>query len=305
MAAALAIALFLGASPSFAGGSAGGEPLNFLLLDANARAVAMGGAYTALVADANALLYNPAGLARISRDEATFMHNSYFTGVNQEYAAYASPRGWGANINYLNSGDIANTSISAPGGSGGSSSLSDLALAGGYGRKLGDAFSAGAAFKFVRESIAGVNGAAWALDFGVLYSVPQVAGLSLGGSILNFGPTVKFQAAHENLPLNIRGGTAYDFVAMGQKSAVSFDLSKERSSSVVAAIGLETILVKVMPIRLGFTTNNDAGPGITTGVGWIHKGLSVDYAFVPFGDLGNAHRASVTWRWGSQGPAKL
>lgn len=296
---ALLIALLLGAAPAFAAATGGGEPLNFLLLDGNARAVALGGAYTALATDANALLYNPAGLARISRDEATFMHNSYFTGVYQEYAAYASPKGWGANLNYLNSGSVANTSVSNPDGSGGSSDLTDLAFTGGYGRKLGESLSVGGSLKYVRESIAGVTGTAFALDAGAMFAVSQVPGLTLGGSILNLGPTVKFQAANENLPLNIRGGAAYIFDVMGQKSTFAFDVSKERSSSLVVAFGMETVLAKVLPIRLGFTTNNDAGPGITTGVGYIYNGLAFDYAFVPLGDLGNAHRMSVTWRWGA------
>ncbi len=298
--AALTIALLLGAAPAFA--AAGTEPLSFLLLDANARPVAMGGAYTALATDSNALLYNPAGLAWVGKDEATFMHNSYFTGINQEYAAYASPKGWGVNLNYLNSGSIANTSISNPDGSGGSSSLSDLAFSGGYARKLGDSLSVGGGLKLIRESIANVTGTAWALDAGVLYSIPPVPGLKVGGSIQNMGPTVKFQQASENLPLNVRGGVGYEFDALGQKSTASFDLTKERGSGLNAQFGVETILAKVLPIRFGFTTNNDAGIGITTGVGWTHDDLAFDYAFVPFGDLGNAHRISVTWKWG--GPAK-
>ncbi len=294
--ALLTIALLLGAAPAFA--AAGTEPLSFLRLDANARPVALGGAYTALAVDSNALLYNPAGLAWVGKDEATFMHNSYFTGINQEYAAYASPKGWGATLNYLNSGSIANTSISNPDGSGGSSSLSDLAFSGGYARKLGDDLSVGGGLKLIRESIANVTGTAWALDAGALFAVRQVPGLKVGGALQNMGPTVKFQQARENLPLNVRGGVGYEFVVADQKSAASFDLTKERGGGVNAQFGLETTLVKVLPVRLGFTTDNDAGLGLTTGVGWTHDGLAFDYAFVPFGDLGNAHRLSVTWKWG-------
>lgn len=303
-ATAIALALILGAGPASAAGSAGAEPFSFLFLDANARAVAMGGAYTALATDANALLYNPAGLARVDRNEATFMHNSYVAGINQEYGAYASPRGWGANINFLDSGSVANTTNSNPGGTGlGNTGLYDLAFSGGYGRAFGDALSLGGEIKYIRESIAGIVGAGAAFDLGALYRVPQVSGLALGLSLQNLGPTVKYESATQNLPLNFRTGAAYTFDAAGQKSTVSTDIIKERTSSPVVAFGLETILVNALPIRLGFTTNNSAGLGLTTGVGYFHDGFSFDYAFVPFGGLGNAHRLSVTFRWNNE-PAR-
>ena len=302
---AVVLAILLGAGTASAEGAAGAEPFNFLFLDANARAVALGGAYTALAMDANALLYNPAGLGRIEHNEATFMHNSYAAGIFQEYGAYVSPKGWGVNFNYLNSGSVANTTMSNPGGAGlGETELYDLVCSGGYGRSFGDSLSLGVGVKYIRETISGIAGAGVAADFGVLYAVPPLPGLTLGAALQNVGPTVKFESETQNLPLNLRGGAAYCFNAVGQQSALSFDVSKERTSSPVFAAGVETILVKALPIRLGFTTNNSVGLGLTAGVGWMHKDLALDYAFVPYGALGNAHRASITWRWGAAKTAK-
>src|SRR4051812_22452383 len=97
LAASLAV---LAGSPARASSAASG-PFDFLFLDAGARAVAMGGAYTALVTGADSLLYNPAGLGDSAAHEATFMHNEYLQGASQEYAGYASPRGFGLNFNSL------------------------------------------------------------------------------------------------------------------------------------------------------------------------------------------------------------
>lgn len=295
---AAALALLLGAAPAFASGQAGGEAFNFLALDANARAVAMGGAYTALATDANALIYNPAGLARVNRNEATFMHNSYFAGMYQEYAGYASPQGWGANFNYLNAGTVSETTLANPNGTGSTQGLSDLALTGGYGRAFGDV-SVGASLKMIRESVADLNKTGFAFDFGGLYSIKQVSGLDVGASLLNVGPTVKFDGAAQNLPLVFRAGAGYNFEVKGQKSAASFDIIQGRSNGTNLAFGVETTLAKVMPVRFGFTTANSAGIGLTAGVGYTHQDFAFDYAFVPFGDLGQAHRVSVTWRWGA------
>jgi len=297
--AALLLAL-LAAKPCRASAKAGAEPFDFLRLDANARPVALGGAYTALAIDENALLYNPAGLARVGRYGATFMHNQYFAGITQEYAAFASPQGFGANLNVLNSGSITQTTFSNPDGNGlESTGLTDLAVSLGYGRALSEDLSLGAGVKYIRESIADVIGQDFAIDLGALYSVRAVKGLSLGAALQNLGPTVKFQSAHENLPLNARLGAGYLFEVLGQASALSFDVMKERSQGALIAAGAETVVAKAMPIRVGFTTRNDAGPGVSAGIGWLYRDLALDYAFVPFGDLGMAHRASLTWRWGS------
>jgi hypothetical protein len=295
----LLIALLLGAARASAAGSAGGEPLDFLNLDADARAVALGGAYTALATDANALLYNPGALGRIDRNVATFMHSSYFTGVRQQYAAFASRNGWGVNFNYLTTGDIRYASLSDPNGTGlGSNTLNDLAVGAGYGRAVGGGLSLGAGLKYVRENVADARGHAFAADLGSFYEVAGIRGLTFGAAILNIGPALKYQSASENLPLNIRGGAGYVFDAAGLRNTASIDVSKGRGGDAAASAGLETIVNNALPLRIGFTTKNSAGMGFTAGVGLNLDGFSFAYAFVPFGELGDAHRASVTWRWG-------
>lgn len=299
-AAGLSLLIVAVAAPSHAAGSSGGDPFGFLSLDANARAVAMGGAYTALATDANALLYNPAGLGRVEQNEATFMHNQYFQGINQEYFGLAMRKGWGLNVNYLDSGSVPETTLASPGGTGASNSLTDMAVSAGYGRAVMDSLSLGLGVKYVQESVAGVAGRGYAADAGALYAVPAVPNLRLGLSVQNAGPAVKFQAAHENLPLDVRGGAAYGFSVIGQQSVLSLDVSKERSAGVVVQGGAETIIAKAMAVRVGFNTGNDAGPKVTAGAGWTHKQFSLDYAFVPYGDLGVSNRISVTARWGER-----
>ncbi|MFC1679180.1 PorV/PorQ family protein [Elusimicrobiota bacterium] len=294
----LLAAALLTAQACYAG--AGAEPLDFLFLDADARAVGMGGAYTALATDANALLYNPAGLGRIEHVETTFMHNEYFQGVTQDYAAIAFPRGWGANVNYLRFGDVPRTTIDQPDGTGENATLTDAALGLGYGRTLFHGFSVGLGAKWVRETIAGVSATVLAFDAGALYDVPRIERFTLGMSVQNMGHAVRYQHADENLPLNVRMGAAYGFALAKQENTVSLDITKERSEGPIVALGAETIVAKVLPVRFGYCTRNDAGQGIAVGIGWLYGGNRMDYAFEPFGDLGSAHRLSVTWRWGGE-----
>ncbi|MEK7746537.1 MAG: PorV/PorQ family protein, partial [Elusimicrobiota bacterium] len=235
----------------------------------------------------------------IARNEATFMHNQHFEGITQEYAGFAHALGWGLNLNYLASGAIPRTTISNPSGAGlGTTQASDMALGGGYGRALTETLALGAGVKLIRESIAGYSGQALALDLGALWATPRFKDLTLGAALQNIGPGVRFQSRKESLPLNLRTGAAYRFSARGQEGLLSLDLTKERSESPLVSVGAETRIAQVMPIRLGFGTRNDAGPGVTAGVGWMLRDVSLDYAFVPYGDLGISHRFSVTWRFG-------
>jgi hypothetical protein len=300
--AAAVLFLALTLPRSVMAGSAGAEPFNFLFLDANARAVALGGAYTALATDANALLYNPAGLGRIDSCQATFMHNQYFQDITQEYLAYVSPQGWGMNLNYLDFGNVRNTTIANKTGAGlGNVGLTDLAFSAGYGHALSDHLSAGAGVKFVQETIDAIVGRGFGLDLGLLYSVPGLHGLSLAAAVQNIGPSVKFQSAQEKMPLDLRAGTAYAFKAFGQNSVVSADVTRERSEDALFGIGLETVLAGSFPVRLGYNTRNDDGPGFTAGFGYSRTGFSVDYAFVPSRTLGVTHRFSATLFWGKGG----
>lgn len=295
-AVSLALALF-GAAAARASG--GGEPLEFLRLDASARAIGMGGAYTALTDDANALFYNPAGLAHLRRSEATFMHNQAYQGVTQDHAAYAHPRGWGAGVNRLAFNGAQRTTIANPDGTGlGSAGLSDLALIVGYGHAWGN-YAAGAAIKYIRSDIAGVTASAYAVDLGALADSRLINGLSLGAALQNIGPAIRFQRSSENLPTTLKIGSAYRFNARGQDITLALDAAKERSESLFIGFGAEALLAKRFPLRLGYSSRNDAGLGVTIGAGYRHEDYSFDYAFAPYGSLGTAHRLSGTLRWGT------
>ena len=64
----------------------------FLATGVGARALGMGGAHVALAEDGTAACWNPAGLSRLSRRQAGFMHSERFTGiVTYNYLGYAQP----------------------------------------------------------------------------------------------------------------------------------------------------------------------------------------------------------------------
>lgn len=286
---------------------AGAQPLDFLFLDADARAVALGGAYSALANDANAMQYNPAGLGFIKQHEATFMHNSYFEGSNHEYVGVSLMQGLGLNLNYVKYGDLSRTTYSNPNSTLGNFGASDTEFGVGYGRKLPmfEPLSVGAGLKYVRESIDNQSLNGVALDLGAMYQCPVVKGFTASLALQNIGPDVKFQKTgynteREHLPLNVRVGAAYQFDFMGLANTAALDLSKARNLDTVVGVGLETVVVKMLALRLGFSSRNRADTGISGGVGVKYDNYGIDYAVVPFGDLGTTHRISASVRWGGE-----
>lgn len=284
--------------------SAGAEAFDFLSFDANARAVGLGGAYTALATDSNALLYNPAGLARVRASEATFMHNQYAQGVGQQYIGAAFKSGLGLQFNYASLGDVPRTTISNPGGTGSRLNVSDSSLGAGYGRALSPDLAVGGGVKYLTESLGDSTVNGYALDLGALYRMPDLKHLTLGGSLLNLGPPVRYASAKESLPTTLRLGAAYALSLPHNEVTLALDLTKGRLDKVRMGFGAETVIDGQFAVRAGFTTRQEAGLGLALGLGWIGRRIGADYALVPLGELGNAHRISLTVRWGrSDDPA--
>lgn len=297
--ALLVLALLGAAAPARADkGAAGAQPFSFLGLDSSARAAALGGAYTALAADADALQYNPAGLGLLRENEVSFMHNQYFGTATQDHLAAAIRPGFGVSADVLNYGKLTRTTYASPGGTLGQFTIADTALSAGYGRAFGP-LAVGAAAKLLREANDGVSGQAVAGDAGVMWEIPGVRGLRFGAAAQNLGSKVRFQSDREALPATGRAGAAWSFAAFGHENALAVDAVKVGADKARLSAGAETVAGESLALRLGYTTRSDAGVGVTAGVGWRGRNWSVDYAIAPYGDLGLTHRVGASLRWGT------
>jgi hypothetical protein len=278
--------------------SSGAEVFEFLGSDADARAVGLGGAYTALAADANALQYNPAGLGFIKQHEVSFMHNQRSEGIAQEYMGAAFKSGVGLQLNRVSIGSVRRTTLSAPDGTGATFGAAETALAAGYGREVGDWVTLGAAVKYYNASLDDVSAHGYGVDLGTLWRFRRVPGLAFGLSVLNYGPAMRYQYKDENLPMTGRVGGAYEFKRANLRHLLAVDLSRTRYGSAVSAVGWETVLPQGLAVRAGWSERADSGIGISVGAGFLGKAWRADYAFTPLGALGVSHRLSVALRWG-------
>ena len=282
------------------------EGAAFLKLGTGARAAAMGGAYTALGDDASAIDWNPAGLARLEKREFNAAHAELHERTRLDFATYAHPTGRGtiaAALLYLSHGSF--TGRDAAGRPTGSVTASDAAITGAYAIK-NEFADIGVGFKFITSHIAEAEARTTAVDLGLKRQVYELKGgkVFTAAAVSNLNPNqgLKYSGGQSaDLPLQLAAGAAW----VHEKGSASFDLvNGPRGSGTDAAFGGEYKVLAGFAVRAGYATAGvtggsgiDAARGLSFGVGVDKDGLSVDYAIVPSGELGAAHRFGLGYRF--------
>jgi len=282
---------------AFTPGTAGPS---FLRIGVGARPSGMGEAFTAGSDDVSSMPWNPSGLALVETPQATFMHLNFLGDTSYEALSYAQPFGpgsMGGSFLFLNVPEFDNTSGLEP-----SVSSGDYALSVSYGGKLGylhpfrndfDNLLVGGTVKWVGTAISGVSAFNYlALDLGGSYKT-QFKGVNVGLSLLNLGFPVTAPGVSNALPFMARLGGAYEWDS-GTSVA---DLIQTLDGTTYLNLGTEVWWERKLALRTGYKIGGPAVggfKGLTFGAGWQFNTFRLDYAFVPYGDLGGAHRFSGT-----------
>jgi hypothetical protein len=210
----------------------------FLMINPGARQGGMGEAGVAVADDANAIYWNPAGLAFQYTDpevhkkgEVTLMHVNWlpqfnFSDLYYDFAAaryHVNNVGMlGLAIQFINYGE--NTQTDDTGEILGQFTSNEVAVTGSYATKLKNNLGLGVNLKFVLSRLSPVEvgtekskgvGSTFALDLGFLYH-PGILNnkLSVGLNLANFGPKITYidKEQADPIPTNLRFGFAYKFL---------------------------------------------------------------------------------------------
>jgi hypothetical protein len=298
-------------APLWAASYSGTSSFAFLNIPVGARATAMGQAFTSVPNDIQGLSYNPACLATMVASQLSLQHLTYVEDTNQESIAYGKAGrqeafSWGASMNYLRVASIPRTvATNLTTGDGytqeGDFSTYDMALGVSGAAPVTEDLVAGATVKMLHESLADATSTGGAADLGLLYRSNEGRSWNFGASLLNLGLASKFADAAVNLPLTLRAGFS------GQPFAqwlFSSDYVKRRDTKGELDVGIEVTPRRVFSMRFGYRypfERPDLGSfsDFSLGCG-IRPGMwSLDYAFVPLGDLGQTHRISLNFRFKS------
>ena len=264
---------------------AGTTAANFLKIGVGARATAMGGAFTAIVDDGTALYWNPAGLARIEDLGISAMYNMHFQEVTQGYLSGAFPflgGTVGLGVNYIDMGQIEGRD--EEGNPTDLFGASDTHISLGYARKLSSRLMLGVSAGILQEIIAEDTKNALLANGGLLF-MPS-SSLSLGLAVQNIGSSL----GEDPLPFTWRTGVAYSWNSL----TIGADAVKATDNEMQLCAGLEWWIGSMIALRGGYTTGQDTGSGISCGLGLNIRTIDLDYAYVPYGELGNTHKVSIS-----------
>lgn len=278
----------------------------FLKIGIGARAAGMGAAFVSVSDDASAVYWNPAGVARITRNVIAFNHCDWAADISFSQLAYVFdphyiPGMMAIHARSLYMPEQIVRTVYKPQGDGRKFDNGDVAAGITYARSLTDKFSAGLTFNYVHSSLADYSASAYSFDFGTLYDT-GFQSLRIGMSILNIGNEMEFIEDTVKLPTMFRVGMSMNLYQDAQYSLLSAaEFSHPPDNNERANVGLELGFKDMLYMRGGYGFGYDA-EGMALGIGFkfptsANAEATVDYAYTDHDQLGAVHRMSLDFRY--------
>ncbi|MBC8180780.1 PorV/PorQ family protein [candidate division KSB1 bacterium] len=301
----------------------------FLSITTDARASAMGSAFTAVPGKSSSIFFNPANMASISSFvDLSLSQNNWIADINHYAGSLAiSPKGghYGVialSVMSVDYGEFLGTVVDATSEKGfrdtGSFAPTAYAFGIGYARALTDRFSVGGHVRYVSQKLgnsilpaddfssSGLTKEVdnrvevMAFDFGTIYRT-GFKSLVFGMSVRNFSQEVKYQTEGFQLPLTFNIGISMNVFDLFMEETdlhslmVSIDALHPRAYSERINIGTEYWFKNMFALRCGYKNNYDER-GLTAGFGFQlnlgKRNLAVDYSYTPFGVFDMVQRMS-------------
>jgi hypothetical protein len=273
--------------------------MKFLNVLPDARAVALGEAFTAVEGTSSSMFFNTAGMARLGTATNIFLsRTNWIADINHVYGAAAfSPFGGeygvlGVMFQVANYGDFEETVIWNNDRSYldlGTFKLSSYMFGVGYARALNDKFSIGGNVKYVKQSlgdaVTGVAGdgsllrddsgnlirasnsaGVFVFDFGILYHT-GFKSLTFGMTVRNFSKEVTYVNEGFQLPLTFKIGLSMNMLDLTSlkpdehQFLLTIDAEHPRDFQEQMRVGGEYTFMNMLALRAGYVSGGDEYAG--------------------------------------------
>lgn len=258
----------------------------------------LAGAGVAWPSAQDALSSNP---ARLSLEKSGGMHleqENLLADMSRGTASLELGAGllgsFGFHASVLNLGSPEFNGLLGEGAGSGSASRQSFGL--GWARSFFRGMSAGLALQGrIQDPQYGGRGFVPSLDFGVL----KQAGRGLFGvAASGLGSSVRLRAGASYSTLSPESWAA--LVLAGE---ASYDLDKDLGLAAALEWGSPFLFALRAGWRWQSVPSGEGATGLALGARLGYGKPSLDYAYVPFGDLGSSHRVGLSWDFGSEGRA--
>ncbi len=297
-----------------------GIPASFVDIGFGSRPMGMGGAYTGLANDINALIWNPAGLIALQSKQAAFSFTNQLNLIQYHFLAYGMPLSdnQGLGLGLIYSGDKA---------------MAEMTFQAGYAMTFFKDFSAGINLKF-RYSTFGKNsldpaefqvfeqdeiqegilnqvkgsGSGFGVDLGLLYRLNEQ--IQFGVMVKDIYSPIYWNSSVDNtakqtkgtyselIPTEVSFGTSLRLID-NIVFDVDFSPSVYKDVSNKLRSGIEAKLINIISLRTGFQhyTEVESNEKYMFGLGLDFKqiidlNILVDYTYM-IENLANTQRFSI------------
>ena len=259
------------------------------------RAIAMGGAFTALSDDASGTYYNPAGLINIKKQQVSLTHYPMYMSALYNSVSYAQPildfGSIGAALYRVYAGDI--YTYSSDDIAGEKTAFEEYKGTASYARRMTDNVTAGISVNIFSLNILKVSAVGFGADAGVLYEPFDF--LSFGFTVHNLmKPSLSLSDTKEELPQSYTLGALYKYAFDPVAFKLAVDVSKEELiSAFKVKAGIEARAFDIVSLRAGY---NDGQFNVGAGIEYF--GTQLDYSYSMDSYLGGLSRFSLSYNFG-------
>ncbi|MCX5752557.1 MAG: PorV/PorQ family protein [Candidatus Krumholzibacteria bacterium] len=280
-------------------------------IGAGSRAIALGGAFSAIGNDASVLYYNPAALRLCRYPGAVLNHIQLFSGFSDatyDFLGLVYPTisagSIGLGIMTVGTGGIRGYDEFSR--ETGELTYRESQVILGYAldlpwRYVGDV-TAGASVKVLNQRVGAFSAAGTGLDIGLVYRPKYVRRIAVGCNLQDIvGAETKLVTLSDKVDRTIMVGAGYTYpFKNGSSLSLALQMNAPQRDKREFRVGAEYLFKNYVSVRVGYDSEM-----ITAGLGVGWRGFSFDYGYFSRGDAGSSHPLTLSSRIGASIEEKI
>jgi hypothetical protein len=260
----------------------------FVKLTTNARAVAMGDAYSAVGNDLSSIFYNPAGITQLETERAVLGgYSKWIVGSSLGTFAFGvktSVATFGISAIYFTTEEFEERTSQNPAGTGRMVSANDIAVGFTVAKQLTDKLSFGAQIRYIKEDLDLIDFSTVDVNFGTVFFTGYRS-TRLAMSLRNLGSDKEVVAQKARIPTVFYiSGAGEIYGNLGDPFSLTASVEQAFFTDFAARyyVGGEAWINNTFALRAGYKTRHDSeswsvGAGLKQSIG--SQNLSVDVSF--------------------------